>query len=179
MVYEPEEDSYLIRDSLPKDLTGLRVLDMGCGSGILGIEAAKRGGIVTAVDVDDEAIKKTSDEKEKQGVKITVKKSNLFSNLTGEEFDLIICNPPYLPNEPTDPDIALDGGREGWEFISRFLNKARKHLNKEGKIILLYSSRTNPEKVRILMETYGFEHKIINEKRVGFFEKLYVEELIL
>ncbi len=177
MVYDPESDSFLLRDSLPEVLSGLRVLDVGCGSGILSVEAAKRGGKVVALDIDKEAVLATKRLASEKGVSVDVRESDLFEKVADEKFDLIICNPPYLPNDDSDKDLALDGGVEGWEFIARFLSQVKDHLEKEGGIYLLYSSRTDPEKVNILMEQYGFSHKVINKKHVGFFEKLFVEIL--
>lgn len=177
MVYEPQEDSQLLKEEINKqELKEKKVLDMGCGTGILAIEAAKKGAKVTATDIDEEAIKKTIEAAKKEGIKINTIKSNLFSKIK-EKYDLIICNPPYLPNDPEDPDIALDGGPEGWEYIEKFLKEAKKHLTKEGKIILLYSTRSKEEKIKEIIKKEGYQEKELTRKGVGFFEELIVVEL--
>ena len=48
---------------------------------------------------------------------------------TNSFFDLIINNPPYLPNDDRIKDLALDGGDEGWEFIDNMLSQAKEYLN--------------------------------------------------
>jgi release factor glutamine methyltransferase len=134
-----------------------KILDMGTGSGILADEARKYSDNVMASDINPEA---------KNAII-----SDLFSNIRGE-FDLIIFNPPYLPAEEKDPDIALDGGKKGYEIIERFLKEAKNYLTKKGRILLLFSSRTGKNKINeILKKDYKFK-EIAKEKH--FFEELYV-----
>jgi methylase of polypeptide subunit release factors len=87
--------------------------------------------------------------------------SDLFERFQDQKFDLIIFNAPYLPPElPLDP--IWSGGEK---FILKFIELARAHLNSEGKILFVYSSKS-PVK---------FEHKIVAQEKV-FFETLYVAE---
>lgn len=166
MIYKPREDSFLLQKYVKKYAKG-KVLDMGTGSGIQAITALKKTKDVLAVDVNPEAIKLLKKKK------IKAKVSNLFSNVKGK-FDLIIFNPPYLPEderEPKDSAQATTGGKKGYEIIEKFLKQARKHLKKEGKILLLFSSLTgNVEK---LIKKYKYDFKKLEEKKL-FCEKLYV-----
>ena len=92
------EDSALLAAAVEKHAYG-NVLDMGTGSGIQAITAAKRKEVksVVAVDVNGEALNfaAAAAEKEKGAGKITFAKSNLFGNIKGM-FDTIIFNQPYL-----------------------------------------------------------------------------------
>jgi release factor glutamine methyltransferase len=135
-----------------------RILDMGTGSGILAEEARKHSDHVTASDVNPEA----------KNALI----SDLFENIEGK-FDLIIFNPPYLPKEEKDPDIALDGGPEGHEIIERFLREAKNHLTRKGRILLLFSSRTNKRKIDFILKSLDYDFKEIAKEKY-FFEELYV-----
>ena len=107
---------------------------MGTGAGILALEAAKHAEEIVAVDINSEAVEQVKKTKNK---KIKAIQSDLFDNIDGK-FDLIIFNPPYLPDDPEVKDIALDGGPEGYEFIERFLKKTKPYLKEDGKILLLY-----------------------------------------
>lgn len=178
-VYEPEEDSFLLRDCLPHSLHGLKVLEIGPGSGILSVEAARRGGEVIAVDINPAAVKATRAAALDAHVRVVVCEGDLFEPVNDETFDIILCNPPYLPDEPKDPDVALDGGPEGWEFIDRFLSEAKPFLAKEGKILLLFSSHSKPDIIAGLLQKYGFSSKLLGKKEVGFFEELFVVELVV
>jgi len=138
MIYEPREDSYLLAKHVSAYAKG-KVLDMGTGSGIQAKEAAKTADSVLAADINPEAVKEADG-------KITYVESNLFSNIDGK-FDLIIFNPPYLPDDARVKDVALDGGRHGYEVIERFLNNANDYLTNDGKILLLFSTLSKKDKV--------------------------------
>ena len=71
---------------------------------------------------------------------IMVLKSNLYKNVTGK-YDYIIFNPPYVPNiQRKNAGLkymkARFSGRDGIYLIRKFLSKSRKHLNRNGKILL-------------------------------------------
>ncbi len=176
MIYEPNEDSFLLREFVLKYSKG-RVLDMGTGSGIQAEAVLEKTKEVLAVDINQEAVEFCR----KKGINAI--QSDLFKNVKGK-FDLIIFNPPYLPEEREDlgikmtekdfnyvNDVALVGGKNGWETIDRFLKDAKNFLNREGKILLSFSSLGgNVEKI---MKKYGYKYEKLGEKRI-FFEVLYV-----
>jgi HemK-related putative methylase len=165
MVYEPREDSFLIQRNIAKFARGI-VCDMGTGSGILAREAAKQADRVFAVDIDPEAIQKDSG-------KIRFVQSDLFSNLGKKRFDLILFNAPYLPNDPRIKDIALDGGKHGHEVIERFLMQVPEHLNEGGKVLLLFSSLTNKQKVEELILAQCLTFVQVDSMKLDF-EELFV-----
>ncbi|MBU1854854.1 MAG: methyltransferase, partial [Nanoarchaeota archaeon] len=106
---------------------------------------------------------------------IEFRESDLFSNIT-EQFDLIIFNPPYLPNEPKAPDIALDGGPKGYELIEQFLKSAKYNLKTKGVILLLFSSFTNQKKVNKILTTNNYFFRQIDKTHINF-EDLFVYEI--
>jgi len=166
MIYEPAEDSFLLQKYVKKYAKG-KVLDLGAGSGIQALAALKKTKDVLAVDINEEAISLLKE----KGIKSQV--SDLFSNVK-EKFDLIIFNPPYLPkdeNEPEDSALTTTGGKKGYEIIEKFLQHAKKFLEKEGKILLVCSSLTGD--VEKMFKKYGYEFKKLEEKK-EFFEKLFV-----
>ena len=95
--------------------------------------------------------------------------SNLFDKIP-QKFDLITFNAPYLPEDPREPkdsQVATTGGPRGDEISVEFLDQAKSHLNKEGKIFLLISSLTPMDKIK------KFNPKIVSKK------KIFMEELII
>ncbi|MDI6738732.1 MAG: methyltransferase, partial [Nanoarchaeota archaeon] len=99
-----------------------------------------------------------------------------FANVEGK-FDLIIFNPPYLPferNEDRETALQVAGGKKGHEIIEGFLKQAKSHLEKNGKILLLFSSLSGD--IEKIMAKEGYKFKKIDEKPL-FFEKLFVYEL--
>lgn len=167
MIYDPREDSYLIQKHIKSYARG-NVLDMGTGSGILATEAQKYAQKVLAVDIDPACVEYAR----KKGISAQV--SDLFSHIEPQQFDLIIFNPPYLPEEPKEPADsarATTGGKKGHETIERFLEQAKKYLAPTGKILLVFSSLSGSIQERAKKAGY----KMIIIDAVSFdFERVYV-----
>ncbi|MBN1683475.1 methyltransferase [Candidatus Bathyarchaeota archaeon] len=167
-IYFPAEDSFLLQKYVEKFVYG-KVLDMGTGSGIQAVTAAKKNVVqkVVAVDINLEAIEVTKKFAIENNVsdKITVFKSNLFEKICGK-FDWILFNPPYLPSEKSINDSTWDGGETGKELISSFLNQAKKYLNENGQILIIYSSLTG------INQNYGYDWIVLEEQNL-FFENLF------
>ncbi len=136
-MYDPREDSFLMLEAIEKlNPKGKLALDMGTGTGILALELSKRFEKVIASDVDEKALRHVKSLKISN---IEVRESFLFEKIP-ESFDLIVFNPPYLPcSYEEDPELCC--GRDCW-LIKRFLEEAREHLTRNGKILLLLSSLT-------------------------------------
>lgn len=167
MIYDPEEDSFLLSKYVDKYAKG-KVLDLGTGSGIQAETALKYTKDVLAVDIDKEAVNFVR----KKGIKAKI--SDLFSNVNGK-FDLIIFNPPYLPNEKLEDKESkrvTTGGKYGYEILERFFSQVNKYLNKNGKILIVFSSLTNKDKVDKIIKKNNFKFKLLEVKKI-FFEKLY------
>ncbi len=168
MIYKPAEDSYLLKGQLKNYIKpGMKILDMGTGSGIQAIEAKKLGAEVLAADINPESIEPL------KKLNINAIQSDLFSNIK-EKFDLIIFNPPYLPEDPREPEdskLATTGGKKGNEILSKFLQQAKSHLNNKGKILIVVSSLT-PDVPQLITKN-NFTFKIIAKQKIPF-EELYV-----
>ena len=169
-VYEPAEVSWLMVNHLP-EIKGT-VLEIGCGTGIVSVHLASRGAQVTAVDLHPKAVEAPRFNSMNNGVKIEVLEGDMFAPVEGRRFGTIVCNPPYLPPsdaryEDSDLALAVEGGPTGTEFISRFLSDAPKHLEKNGSIYLITSSRMKN------LET-GWKRQIIHQEKF-FFERLSLE----
>ncbi len=176
-IYHPHEDSYLLKNNIKQYAQKAhRVLDVGTGTGILAIESAKYAQRVVGIDINDEAlaVAKANMQKEKL-TNILFKHSDLFSDIK-EKFDLIICNPPYLPSDKKYPDITLDGGRKGYEFIKKFINQVNDILTRDGKILLLFSSLTKKEMVEESIKKNLLTFEKIDQEKLSF-ETLYVYEI--
>jgi release factor glutamine methyltransferase len=150
-VYEPAEDSFLFAENLPVG-TGDRVVDMGTGCGILGVIAATKADEVVAVDINPYAVRCAKENAELNHVaeKMSFVQGDLFSSVrTGERFDLVLFNAPYLPSDDEDEDSWLaqswTGGVSGRNVIDRFISRAPKHLEPNGEILLVQSTLSDVE----------------------------------
>ena len=170
-VYEPREDSYLLQKYVQKYSKGL-VLDIGTGSGIQAITASKKADKVIATDINKKALEfaKLSSEIEKVN-NIRFIKSDLFSKVPKNKFDLIVFNPPYLPTEKNIEDPALFSAKRGTETTIKFLDKVTDYLKKDGKILLISSSLANQNKILESFRVNLLVASIIDQKHV-FFEDI-------
>ena len=175
-MYPPKEDSYFLAEVLSAYLRKLSkaekekltALDLGCGSGIQAETLSKfiKKQNILCSDIDKEALKFVKNKKFK------AINSNLFSKIKSK-FNLIVFNPPYLPQDTYDKEKDTTGGKKGDETILKFLQQAGKHLKTKGKIFLLFSSLT--PKTRIMNEIK--KQNLIIEKTYEkklFFEQLYI-----
>lgn len=169
-VYAPSEDSHLMLEAIARlPVEGKRLLDVGTGSGILGLFCAMRGAQVTVTDVDEAALRAATHAANTLKLNIETILSNVFSNVQGL-FDLIIFNPPYLPSSTVE-DRTVDGGQGGIMLSTRFLDGLNDHLNCSGTALLLVSSLNDAES---LISQYSAFQFTVMAKRALFFEELRV-----
>jgi release factor glutamine methyltransferase len=177
-MYQPAEDSYLmsriLKEQIPnllKQNSNLKFLEIGAGSGIH-LETASSLGIkkenIFSSDIDKKSVSHCN------SLGFNCIHSDLFENISGK-YDLIIFNPPYLPEDAREPKssrLATTGGKRGNEIILRFLEQAKKYLAVNGKIFLITSSLAED----ISFKKFGYKEKEIGCEKL-FFERLCIWEL--
>ncbi len=180
-VYEPAEDTFMLCDNL--DITpGEHVLEIGTGCGLVAVVAGKAGARVVATDQSELAVQNALENitHHRLQTKIEVRRGNLFEPIRSEErFSLIVFNPPYLPSTKADAayDPAWSGGKAGREITELFLSKCTHHLTPEGRLLLLQSSVSNPEKTQNALEKQ-FSTVRVKAKKALFFERLLLHEAL-
>ena len=145
LIAEPLADGTL--DSWLSDRTE-RVLDLCTGNGSLAVLAAMAWPdvAVLATDVSADALTVAALNIKRHALesRITLAQGDGLKAVPGR-FDLILCNPPYvtqvtlaaLPAEyRAEPALALDGGKDGMDFIRRLMRSARAHLSPQGVLVL-------------------------------------------
>ena len=100
---------------------------------------------VDAVDLSDDALALAAENKARlHAGNVRLLKSDLFSGVQGERYDLIVSNPPYVTNAETDalpqeyshePDIGLRAGDDGLDLVLKILRDAPLHLSDEGLLV--------------------------------------------
>ena len=119
----------------------LRVLDLGCGSGAIGLTIKKliKDSEVTLVDISKEALEVAKQNAVNLGLDVTFVESDLFSNLEITKYDIIVSNPPYIKNDEqveeivknNEPALALYGGQDGLDCYKKILSSIKPYLNDE------------------------------------------------
>lgn len=143
-----EEAVGYVNDKLSGGAANIRVLDLCCGSGTLGLSIAKlAGSTVVLADISEDALDVARENAETLGVaeKVTFVQSDLFENVQGV-FDLIVCNPPYIRSDVIpmldeevrghEPVLALDGGADGLDIYRRIAEEAPCRLRDGGRLML-------------------------------------------
>jgi methylase of polypeptide subunit release factors len=92
------------------------------------------------------------------------------------KFDLIVSNPPYLPNTMNHTDKTVDGGPTGIEVSIHFLTSAIDKLNNNGKILILVSSQSDKGILERFISKNNLIKKQIAQKDL-FYETLQIIEL--
>lgn len=124
----------------------VKVLDLCCGSGAIGITVAKHTkSFVTMLDISSKALKVSKiNAKQNKTENVKFVKSNLFNKVT-EKFNVIVSNPPYISNNDMkslesdvfnhEPHLALVSGESGYEFYEKIVELAPKHLQENGYLL--------------------------------------------
>ena len=174
-VYPPSDDSILLIESL-EVREGERILEIGCGSGVVSIHCARNGCSVTCGDINPRAVKLASANAERNGVDINVRETDVYSNIEGT-FDTIVFNLPYLPvDEEGLLAKAWSGGADGLGPLPELLKGAPEHLSENGRVVVVVSSLMDTAELWELLDGYRVES--IGELKL-FFEKLSVLEIRL
>lgn len=178
-----DETEILVRNSveLIKKNDFKKVLDIGTGSGCIACMIAKgvNGDItVLGVDISSDALQIALDNASKLGLfnRAIFRKSDLFSNMKGEKFDLIVSNPPYIPKKEKgnvqkelqfEPESALFiNDEQGIEFYDKIISEANAFLN-PGGYLLFELGIGQSQAVKELMEKAGFTNVKIEKDLAG------------
>jgi release factor glutamine methyltransferase len=123
-------------DLLP---AGARVLDLGTGSGLAAIAAARNASSVVATDINPHAVRCARINALLNGVekRVEVRCGDLFDAVHGERFEVVLFNPPYYVGKPRD---ALDQAWRSPDVIERFALGLPNALSADGHALVVLSS---------------------------------------
>ena len=150
------------------------VLDMGTGSGIIGILLAKETQArIFSVDIAQGALDVARQNARSHGVneRVHLLCSDLFSAFKeGDVFDLIVANLPYIPASQWEslmedvrnfePRCALEGGKRGMEVYERFLAVAPSFLKRDGFMLCEIGGKEQAEEMARLLSAVGLKTSI-------------------
>jgi len=128
-----------------------KVLDLGCGGGIQALHASRHAEHVVATDLSERALSFAAFNAALNDIKIELRQGSLLEPVTGESFDLIVSNPPFVitPRTPEDDSTTWtyrDGGRAGDTLLAELLHDLPGHLAQGGSAVMLGNWEiTDPE----------------------------------
>ncbi len=147
----------------------LRILDLCTGSGAIAIPLSKiLNTQVFASDVSTKALEVAEKNNVLNNSKVEFIESNLFEQINGEKFDIIVSNPPYIKNEEikslskqvqNEPYIALAGGEDGLDFYRKIIDEAYKHINKNGYLCLEIGYDQKEDLIKLIKQNENYEYE--------------------
>ncbi|WP_320047050.1 peptide chain release factor N(5)-glutamine methyltransferase [uncultured Ilyobacter sp.] len=149
------------------------ILDIGVGSGAISVTLGKKipASKVLGVDISDDALEVANQNKELNNAKnVKFIKSDVFQNVSYKAFDMIVSNPPYIPEKEYkilmhevkkyEPKLALTAEDEGLYFYKLITKKASDYL-KNGGVLAFEVGYNQAQKVKDMMEDNEFENIVI------------------
>ncbi|MFF9319245.1 HemK2/MTQ2 family protein methyltransferase [Streptomyces sp. NPDC014735] len=174
-VYAPQHDTRLLMGALDREgvRPGATVLDIGTGSGVLAVRAAQLGGRVTAVDISRRAVVTARLNAMLHRRRITVRRDDLTSAVRAYSYDLVLCNPPYVPAPAPDTPRhgaarAWDAGTDGRAVVDRVCAGAPTALRRGGVLLMVHSGLCDPDASLRLLGHVGLNAVVSNRVRIPF-----------
>jgi len=149
-------------DRLPLEATNPSVLDLGTGSGVGAVFAARRGAMVTAVDINPAAVRcaRINALLNEVDERIEVLGGDLFEPVEGRRFDLVLFNPPFYRGVPSD---NLDHAWRGEDVFERFAAELDGALTPGGYALLTLSSDGDCDELLAELVAAGFYNEIVEQ----------------
>lgn len=174
-VYKPSHDTHLLVDAVGSLRPG-RLLDVGTGTGLVAIAAAREGHEVVATDLNPHAVRLARGNAADAGVAVDVVRAHLAAGLDLGAFDVVTVNPPYLPTTDRERiggylNAAFDGGPTGIDVATAFVRQ----LPADGPpAYMVVSTRQDLETLEERVEARGLARRVVAERRLPGFERLAV-----
>ncbi len=141
------------------------MLDVGTGSGLLALFAAKKGAITSAIDINPLAVKTAQENAAANKLSITVIESDLFDQLPkSETFDYLLINPPYFAANPKDKAAHAFFAGENLEYFEKLFSQMPQYIHQHSKIWVILSDECDLERIREIAGNHAFSHKNVFEK---------------
>ena len=150
------------------DLTGKRFFEIGCGSGVLSLLAAKKGADVAAVDLDPIAIENTKINFRNNLPDKSYKlfQSNVYSAVPSDKFDVVIANPPYFFKVPEKPGQHAWYCGENGEFFEDFFAGLKSHLNDRSKVYMILAENCNLNRISAIAAKNNLRLELVRERTI-------------
>ncbi|WP_066903648.1 HemK2/MTQ2 family protein methyltransferase [Mycolicibacterium houstonense] len=179
-VYRPQHDSWLLIDALRRSdvVAGRQVVDLCAGSGVVAVAAAHLGASsVLALDISPSAVRCTQANALAAQVEVEARLGSWVQALEHDPFDIVVCNPPYVPVGPdteadaipsAGPMASWDGGPDGRLVLDPLCASAGTILAEGGSLFLVQSEFAGIEQSLTMLREGGLDADVCATQRIPF-----------
>ncbi|MCV7420330.1 methyltransferase [Mycobacterium yunnanensis] len=180
-VYPPQEDSALLIGALRASglAAGRRVADLCSGSGVVALAAAQQGAAtVAAFEMSSRAVDCARANAAAAGLPVKVHRGSWTRAVEFERFDVVTCNPPYVPfddgaddtpvAESAGPAAAWNAGRDGRRILDPLCESAAELLTDGGSIFIVHSEFANVDRTVADLSAAGLRARVVAEQWIPF-----------
>lgn len=148
-----------------KELTHKSILELGCGTGLISTLCAKKGGVVTASDINPKAVENAELNAKNNGVEIKTIQSDLFDTIAEQRFDYILINPPYYPKKPDNMAENAWFCGEDFAYFKKLFLQLDDFVDDQSTVLMILSEDCDFEQIEHLGQEKGFKFEMLLRKR--------------
>jgi release factor glutamine methyltransferase len=168
---------FLLRHLSAMPVRGKKLLELGAGSGLISIVLSRMGALVTATDINEQALETLRHNARDNEASLRIRRSDLFENLEGEIFDIIAINPPYYKGDAKTPkDHAWYCGLNG-EYFQRLFADLSEHIHSESKVLMVLCDGCDLDMIRRHASAAGYSLSCVQRKR-NLLESQFLFEIL-
>jgi release factor glutamine methyltransferase len=161
--------------SLP--LKNSSFLELGAGSGLIGLYAARQGALVTATDINAIAIQSLQMNCGRNRIPITIIQSDLFTNIPPQAFDIIAINPPYYKKQPRTPaEYAWYCGEQG-EYFQQLFSGLKPYMHPASMVLMILCNGCDLTMIQEMAAEHGFRMNCMMKKS-NWIETNYIFQIV-
>jgi release factor glutamine methyltransferase len=141
------------------------VLELGAGTGLISIYAAKRGGFVTASDISLTAVYNIEKNVKMTDANVEVVHSDLFDDIPNRRYDYILINPPYYKKTPSsEKEFAWFGG-DDFQYFRKLFSQLSNNFYENTNALMVISDEADLEMIKSIAGEYKFSMEEVFHKK--------------
>jgi release factor glutamine methyltransferase len=141
-------------------------LEVGSGSGIISIYAARQHANVTALDINKKAVRDTRENSRRNNAQVIVFESDLFTNVPPAQFDWIVINPPYYPVNPKNEEEYAWNCGANHQYFERLFAGLKSFSHQNTNTLMILSEVCDLNTIFDIAKRHGYHFEKILEKKV-------------